>query len=83
MSFRSNVAVAYELVQVETLVPDCPESLPLIDPEFDHTVVDFSEDAMLTVTQVDEAGRTHVLMLSASMVRQLMPSLIRWNALNN
>jgi hypothetical protein len=52
--------------------------LPLIDPDFDETVADLSDCEMVTLTQIDEQGRTHTVVLSLQMMLQLAPSLDQW-----
>jgi len=83
MQMNSNVAKVYALVPVSELVLETPRTYRCSDSDYDPTSVDFSAAESLTISQTDEFGKAHHVILSAQMVSQLMPHLIRWNALNN
>ena len=51
----------------------------LSDQEFDETYVDLSSPEIITLTQIDEHGQAHIIILSEKMVEQLIPQLTKWN----
>lgn len=53
------------------------------DPDYDETTVDFSDRDQVVLRQVDEAGNTHIVILSHRMISQVMPQFILWNSSNN
>ena len=57
------------------------ENLPILllnDPDFDETCVDFSEPETVTITQVDEYGKQHTVVLSAAIINNIIPNLVIW-----
>lgn len=59
------------------------EGLPIMvcqDEQFDDTVVDFSEGETVTLTQEDEHGVTHTVILSAKVISQISPFMLLWKS---
>jgi hypothetical protein len=54
----------------------------LSDPDWDETVVDYSDPDYITCTQIGEDGTTHTVMISQKMMSQLRPHLLRWITAN-
>lgn len=48
------------------------------DPDYDETVIDFSDPEFITTTQTDEHGVTHTVIVSAKMISQLQPHILKW-----
>lgn len=57
--------------------------MPCHDPDFDETVVDFSDVEYVTITQIDEHGKTHTVVLSPAMVEQTQDQMRLWKKHNN
>lgn len=58
------------------------EVIEINEAEFDHTVFDFSDKESVVITQTDEAGVTHTVILSPEMVAKVQPQMFRWKAAN-
>jgi hypothetical protein len=55
----------------------------LSEPDWDETVLDFSDPEFIACSQIGEDGTTHTVMLSQRMVSQLRPYLLRWITANS
>lgn len=61
------------------------EDLPIVvcqDPDFDETVVDFTDCETVTMTQKDERGTVHTIILSAKIMDQYAPYMLLWKSQN-
>lgn len=61
-----------------------PDTVIFNDPQYDETVMDFGgggEDGA-TITQVDEAGITHTIVLSPDMLRCIFNRGLAWTTAN-
>lgn len=57
-------------------------NLILVDEQYDRSLVDLEDHDQVTFFQKDENGRDHIVILSHSMVMQLLPDLIQWSRLS-
>jgi hypothetical protein len=53
------------------------------DPDWDDTIIDFSDPEYLLLTQLDEDGKTHTIVISERMVSMFRPHLLKWLSSNN
>lgn len=61
------------------------QDLPIIvceDHHYDATTVDFTEAETVTMTQQDEHGVVHTLILSAKIIDQIAPYMLLWKSKN-
>jgi hypothetical protein len=59
--------------------------LPILtctDEDYDVTIVDLTDSDGITITQVDEHGVTHTIILSDKIVQQMHPYMRIWKCLN-
>lgn len=52
----------------------------LHDPEFDETYADLATPEYIGLTQIDEAGTEHIVLLSPAMIATLLPLMDSWTA---
>lgn len=52
------------------------------DEDFDETVADFSDPEAVTLTQTDEYGVTHTIILSAQIITKMHPLMSLWKTQN-
>jgi hypothetical protein len=55
----------------------------LSDPDWDETVIDFSDAEFITCSQIGEDGTRHTTIVSQKMMLQLRPYLLRWITANS
>lgn len=60
-----------------------PDAIIFNDPDYDETVMDFMGEDGATITQVDEAGITHTIMLSPDMLRCIFNRGLAWKTAAN
>ena len=51
-----------------------------LDEEYDETRVDFSDPEEIVITQIDEHGQRHTVILSAKMIAQYSPYVSQWKS---
>lgn len=82
MEMKSNVSYLYDVAAVRDEETFPPATLLLNDPEYDETTVDLEEPECVTITQTDEAGKVHTVILGRTAMHRLLPYLKQWNAQN-
>lgn len=77
MPLRNLKAITPSLLPEPFQIVDCH------DPNCDPTVVDFTDPECITLTQVDEHGDTHTIVLSHLLIKQIWPNFLAWKPSNN
>jgi hypothetical protein len=80
-ALRDNILPVSTLAELVNKVGG--NDLPIVvcqDEHFDDTVLDFSDGETVTLTQTDEDGKTHTIVLSAKIVDDLAPYLLLWKS---
>lgn len=62
---------------------NAPDTVTVSDPEYDDATLDFSEDGQVTITQTDEGGRLHTVILSVDQIAQIYAQRLKWKPANN
>lgn len=60
-----------------------PDVIECDDPEYDETLFDFSDPEEVIITQTDEHGRTHTVVLSPRMIAQVNLRMFQWKSSND
>jgi hypothetical protein len=75
------VTKALDILHSGDLVSDDPKIVVLNDADYDLTVVDFTDPEAIIITQLDEHGVTHTVVISRKMALIGSNSQPSWNYL--